>query len=113
MSDTEVAWAAGFFDGEGHVRCSLSGPTQVTVLQIMISQSGSPDLLYRWGRAVGDGKVNGPYFREGRAPCWRLHLQTRDGVLHTKELLWPYLGDVKRQQFTAAVEKYWAGRRAA
>ncbi len=55
-SDTERAWAAGFFDGEGNV--SQKGRVQIS--------STERDLLVRFDAAVGGlGHIYGPYQQAG------------------------------------------------
>ena len=68
MTDThELAWAAGFFDGEGSVsyqrQCRKSHSRAQRVISIDIFQtSGNQEVLERFQTAVGVGKVNGPYW---------------------------------------------------
>jgi hypothetical protein len=62
----ELAWAAGFFDGEGHVclhRCTPNGRGRAegyVSLEVTISQI-DPRVLYRFAEAVGHGRILGPY----------------------------------------------------
>jgi hypothetical protein len=97
MSDTENAWAAGFFDGEG---CTFwHGPGHQ--LYLSISQKDTR-ALERFRDAVAPGrKLYGPYKRNyftltaGGKPAFKILMQ-----------LWPWLGDSKRQQALPVIERW-------
>ena len=70
MTDAEIAWAAGLFEGEGCM--APCGPREELRLQI---QSCDEDLLRRFAEIVGAGTIYGPYssdFGDGytRKPRW-------------------------------------------
>lgn len=104
----ERAWAAGFWDGEGSATCTrnlshLDGSLGSLNAQISVSQSGdgAVELLERFQKAVdGLGKIKGPYgpYRGNRLPRWEWRLHSYQDVLTFTRLLWPFLGNVKRQQ---------------
>ena len=63
--ELELAWAAGFFDGEG-CTCIWKGNTGFNNrrVQVQIHQSsadGTPEVLKRFLEAVEVGKIYGPY----------------------------------------------------
>jgi hypothetical protein len=92
---TEIAWAAGFYDGEG---CVSSTGTGVQVIVGQSSSDGVPEVLERLRAAVDLGKINGPYYREGQQPHYRWTLGRREDVRTFFTLLWPYLSGPKKQQ---------------
>jgi len=102
----ELAWAAGFYDGEGHTRVRLvpldasrRGNQQVQ-LGVVINQASSPELLERFKRAVGVGAVNGPY-KKGlphHKPQYVYSTQSFESVQHCICCMWPWLGSAKRNQ---------------
>ena len=104
-----LAWAAGFFDGEGNVLfIPEDGNRRRARVRIQIGQSGAPDLLERFQAAVGCGHVMGPYFKEkpsgGLAlPMYRFNTSRCESVQHVMCSLWPWLGEVKRAQFRYAL----------
>ena len=53
--DLELAWAAGFFDGEGSIYRDSRGSVRLSANQIR------PEPLHRFVQAVGVGRVYGPY----------------------------------------------------
>lgn len=88
MSETELAWAAGFFDGEGHTQRKRK--TRV----LSIGQK-YPDCLERFKAAIGHfGRLYGPYTKE--MFYWSTtKLEDVDTVL---TMLWPYLSKHKKNQ---------------
>lgn len=107
MSDTEIAWAAGFYDGEGCTSNSTASG-RYRYLSLQISQA-EPTTLHRFWEAVGQiGKVYGPYVREDRPGHhrrhWRYQAHNRD-ALAVIELLLPYLSEPKREQYLRASER--------
>lgn len=95
---TELAWAAGFFDGEGH-----SNYYQGTLL-VKISQNHT-DVLDRFQRAVGVGTVAGPY-SNGRNPNPKYQFSAfGKNAERIMGALRPYLSSVKSAQWDAAVAK--------
>lgn len=89
----ELAWAAGFFDGEGCVSTDQGKP-KLTI------QQNDPRVLERFKKAVGElGKVYGPY--QSRTPLkqvWQWRACKRAEVELGVFRLWPFLSPVKRKQ---------------
>jgi hypothetical protein len=106
-SDIELAWAAGFFDGEGSFSLHTRGDRNNARprLIIFISQCDR-EVLDRFAEAVGLGNVNGPYSRGN--PKWRDYytygVQGQKVKVVAKQL-WPYLGKVKKRQFKQCVDR--------
>jgi len=101
-----LAWAAGFFDGEGTTLGS--GPRRYPGLSI--HQSGTltepPEVLARFHAVFGGlGYVSGPEFdTTGRhKPRWTYHLHGYDYVQVVIALMWRWLGPVKRSQAAAVL----------
>lgn len=98
----EVAWAAGFFDGEGYVGTRLQDG--IFVLQIDVPQVDRR-VLDRLRAAVGIGKVYGPYLRRSRfsqQPRFEYRADHHAQVIPVVALLWEFLSAVKRAQASAA-----------
>lgn len=105
----DVAWAAGFFDGEGNcnytrqLRRDLS-PRPKGRMQMSVSQK-EPLLLQRFREAVGGVG----YIREMRAtavrkfPIWTWALTRFDEIENVIERMWPFLGVIKRTQALSAL----------
>lgn len=98
---TELAWAAGFYDGEGclttlRYRGRQNGYTQP---QMMLAQVELQP-LQRFLAAVEAGRIKGPYgpHKGQKQPQWRWTVCSRGDVKHVLEVLWPYLSDPKKEQ---------------
>ena len=103
---TELAWAAGFFDGEGHVNNENNKGKGKHHLRLQVSQTKGPELLARFCRAVGGAAhvvgPYGPYGKATHAPHWQA-VAHGEHVIDVYERLLPYLGSVKREQFRQAI----------
>jgi hypothetical protein len=82
----ELAWCAGFFDGEGHVSAKRHG-IALSVNQI------HPEVIERFKDAVGK-----------RRPVYKFVAGSFHDVQAICAMLWPWLGSVKREQFKRALE---------
>ena len=107
-TETEKAWAAGFFDGEGSTSITRYTPKnqhkQSTVLTVSIKQV-HPEVLERFKAAVGgEGVINGPYQRNDHQPYWMYRASGVDRVQGIINAIWPYLGSVKRDQAQRAID---------
>lgn len=102
----ELAWAAGFFDGEGWA--GTTGPRSRRTKQphAQINQAGLdgiPQTLTRFAVALGVGRLATTYSRPGARPmfCWRV--SSRADVLATYAQLRPWLGAIKARQLEVAL----------
>ena len=106
---SELAWAAGFFDGEGHVGCCIHrSKTQNDFkrLTLTIAQVDR-QVLDRFQQAVGVGTVNGPYEHgKNRTRYFIYQGSTTSHVLEIHKLLEPFLSTVKQEQFINALAEF-------
>ena len=98
MHKIELAWAAGFWDGEGCLTTVDNGKGN-RYPQINISQA-HPEVLVRFHKAMGVGAIHGPY--ETKKENWSemyyyrvSHRQDQEIVI---ENLYDRVCSVKRQQ---------------
>ena len=110
VNNAELAWAAGIYDGEGSASTYLPKGRKTRARQMAVYQSGDampPPLLFRFRAAVGDiGLIHGP----ARGSLYQWHSKRHAVVDTVSELLWPWMGDVKRAQLRRAAGEI--GRRA-
>jgi hypothetical protein len=115
-----LAWAAGFVDGEGcfhltRVRDKRRGsqgrdyrrPSLIT--NQAGDESGPPTVLLRLHATLG-GRIAGPIDRSkwaGERQLWRVlwshRITSHEGVQAAVVMLWPWLGDIKREQAKAVL----------
>jgi hypothetical protein len=102
----EMAWAAGFFDGEGSTfvlrhKQSRGGTGRLypcVSVGISVCQTDRRP-LDRFVAALGLGKVRGPYRPRGnQRPYFRWERAGRPSVHRALVRLWPYLSDPKKEQ---------------
>lgn len=120
MPYTELAWAAGFFDGEGcaHIAwTTVSKRTGKTLAypQVSISQSGESgkEILERFNDAVGGiGRLYGPWKPAKNQKQIRFQLEF-SGIAKTEAVynkLSPYLCNPKHLQFLKTIDAYYTSR---
>lgn len=96
MESHDFAWAAGFFDGEGWANRSGRG------VQSRINQAGLdgvPEVLTKFQRIVGVGRVKGPIVVQGRRPLYSWEATSRPDLGRVAERIGAWLGPTKRAQF--------------
>ena len=96
MESHDFAWAAGFFDGEGWANRSGRG------VQSRINQAGAvgvPEVLTKFQRIVGVGRIHGPVLIEGRQPLYYWEATSRPDLLRVVERIGRWLCPVKRAEF--------------
>ena len=87
---TELAWAAGFFDGEGCISRKRAASSRSC--SFSVSQNGFECLL-RFRAALGLGKI---YSSPGKVN--QLMIMRLSDVDMALTLLWPYLSGPKKKQ---------------
>lgn len=103
---TDLAWAAGIFEGEGNFfrekREYGSRGKKSVVMQLRVYQTSfndnPPEMLMRFKTIFNCGHI---YFERPKTGKWKpkyrysVHGREARQVL---ELIWPYLGNVKKEQ---------------
>lgn len=102
----ELAWAAGFWDGEGHTSGRFRQDKGRTI-HAMVDQIHK-ETLERFQRAVGFGSVLGPYkFSNPRwSDRYRWETSNFKDCRRLFALLEPFLCEPKRRQFENAIKTY-------
>ncbi len=114
---TELAWVAGFFDGEGYV--GAGGCQGKRTLEMSIGQATTasvPPTLTRVRLALGVGSIHGPRIPRNpwsKLPQYVWSVKAFEDVQFAVALLWTWLGPVKRAQAREALLRYRALGRAA
>lgn len=111
MDTHELAWAAGFFDGEGYAKFGSDkrnvhqgGRLVYTTLRIDVRQTDRR-VLDRFRAIVGVGKVYGPYSpaTTSRQPVFAFVCSNFEGCQHITAQLWLWLSPIKRGQLKQAL----------
>ena len=108
LAETERAWAAGLFDGEGSISVSRrrSDPSWRGLGMELPQSSGDgvPAILGRFAAAVSVGSVSGARRSSSgwsRLPQYRWQVSGRHQVSTVVKVLWQHLGPVKRVKIAA------------
>ena len=107
MDRHELAWAAGFFDGEGWANRAKRG------VHTRINQAGSdgmPAVLIKFQRIVGVGRLKGPQVTDGKQDLFWWEATSRPDVGRVADLLGPWLCPVKRAAFERTLGRSLAPR---
>lgn len=108
----ELAWAAGFFDGEGNIRWNPYSRGKNRMHQ---REYGTPTLqigqchrfvLDRFAKAVGVGKSNGPYQKKDRTKPYFTFGVSGHKAKETFEKIKPFLSTVKIRQGELVLRKW-------
>lgn len=104
--ETDLAWAAGIIDGEGTIDRHNASYTHQNgnyytryKLRLRIPQATDddsiPEMLLRLKNIFGSGNISP---RKGTKKIQYVYTITDNNVKEVLQLLWPYLGTIKRKQ---------------
>jgi hypothetical protein len=99
----DLAWAAGFMDGEGSFYTGRRWANGTAQAHVHIAQN-HPESLSRFCDAVGLGRVYGPYARRGTGaivssnPRFEYFAYPFEHTQAIAAMLWPWLGSAKKEQ---------------
>jgi hypothetical protein len=114
---TQLAWVAGFFDGEGYIGAGGSVGKRTIEMSIGQASSGAvPVTLSRVALVLGVGRLRGPRMLGNpwsKLPQYVWCAKSFEDVQFAVALLWTWLGPVKRAQARGALLRYRALGRAA
>lgn len=109
----ELEWAAGLFDGEGSSFTHLNkSRNNYPVFVIALSQSHDDEVVRRFLKAVGRGKIREVYSRfNPDTPIFTYRCNGWDAIEVIRRL-WPHLSGPKRRQASKAL-RLWRDTRQA
>jgi hypothetical protein len=113
----ELAWVAGFFDGEGYI--GVGGSLGKRTIEMSIAQASIGDMpltLTRVALVLGVGHLRGPRMLPNawsKLPQYVWKVGAFEDVQFATAVLWRWLGPVKRAQARDALLRYRALGRAA
>ena len=106
MEKTDLAWAAGFFDGEGCVHYHvLNNKYKTTSISLSISQSVlNEDLLSKWFNIFKVGGFNSTHSHRGNENAIDHWVTARfEHIQYIMALIWPWLGKAKKDKYEEAI----------
>ena len=108
LDKIELAWAAGLFDGEGHIRGKYK-TNSYSYAPVLTVTNTDLELLQRFHQALNNlGKVYGPYQRKlpKHKPYWNWRTTSFEHAQATLAMLWSFLGSYKRDRYVKAIQHY-------
>lgn len=109
MNKENLAWAAGFFDGEGCTSIKKK-KSQINFRAVVISMSQKDErVLNKWYKIFHFGYYDDVQTKYG--PMWRWNTTTFEQAQYVMCLLWPWLGEVKKEQYERVVKEYLNNRK--
>jgi hypothetical protein len=107
-TDTEIAWAAGLFEGEGCIvfQKQKRGRGTCTCIRLELKMCDE-DVVRRFADIVG-AKVVGPYEQAtaGWKPYWDCRIGKISEVRHILDLFGPYLGKRRQARVREVMDLY-------
>jgi hypothetical protein len=106
-SITDIAWAAGLFEGEGSIHANSIKKRRYLMLNL---SSTDEDVVRKFAAVIGCGKVYGPYYEKskpGKKPRFSWHTKSKADGIQAASLLEPFLCErrlAKLQAVRALVE---------
>jgi len=97
---SELAWAAGFFDGEGCTSVLKASRDRYAYMRLSVSQK-YPEVLERFKAALGHGSI----YKSKTRSVYSLDVYKNERVIDVLNQLWPYLSERKKQQALDAMTK--------
>jgi len=110
--DTDVAWCAGFFDGEGHVGYHRSRPSKSGIVSPLLSASvpqntENIETLEFFQSVIGFGKLYGPYIINKQSGKTQHILKFGTKTIQSLYfILRPYLKKEKTDDFLRAIQSF-------
>lgn len=99
-SDTDIAWAAGLFDGEGSTTVLKAKRARWAYVRMNVPQKDRR-VLDKFQSIVGVGSV----YKAKTRDIYSLDIYKEERVTHTLNMLWPYLSELKKEQALTAYKK--------
>lgn len=112
-TNCNLAWAAGFFDGEGYVGCVFRDKIKYKSTPRLILSIAQVDriVLDKFAKIIGFGTITGPYKRKSiqsknQKDYYKYNLESFEYIQHIYCVLYNWLSPVKQNQFKNSFLKY-------
>lgn len=104
--EAEVAWAAGFYEGEGHFGVKHNPYGHPNALRLTIGQRTEEPIL-KFLSIAEVGKIRHRHLGEGHGgEIWYYEAGKTANALQVARLMWTWLSERRQLQITEAVEEF-------
>lgn len=100
MSDLDIAWAAGLFEGEGCITISYNGKYPEIGIQLVMTDI---DVVNRFAQIVGGKVLHKQPGKEGWKASYSCVIRKRTEVERILNLFIPYLGERRTEKALEAL----------
>ena len=100
-TSTDIAWAAGLFEGEGWISCQRSRPN----LRCIGIEMTDGDVMERFMKVVNYGRLIHKLYDSGKT-SYRWQTSKHTVVAHVLKLFLPYLGTRRSERANEALRHY-------
>jgi hypothetical protein len=105
-SEADIAWAAGFYEGEGHFGVKRNPYHYPTSLRLTIGQRTEEPIL-KFLSIAEVGKIRHRHLGEGHGgEIWYYDAGKTVQALQVLALLWPWLSERRQLQATMAIDEF-------
>lgn len=108
----ELAWAAGFFDGEGSTTANRTRRRSIPRPRVQVTQVDRRNLERLQSAVRGVGRIRGPVLGRRGQPQFVFYTTRWTETQFAVALLWRWLGPGKRAQAVRALSEYLTADRA-
>jgi len=108
LNREDVAWAAGFFDGEGNVTFSNTDKSRTPRVYLQIAQVRIEPLL-KFRSIFPLTEVLGPYSKTGKTnnqPYYKYAVHTFENVQFISATMWEFLTEPKKEDIIRTISSY-------
>lgn len=96
---TDIAWAAGLFEGEGSAVCYNLPNRKDSIRVSVVLPSTDKDVVEKFHKIFNVGSVNGPYKpSNGVKDRYVFEVQNQRGCIFVLGQIYPYLCERRKQQ---------------
>lgn len=98
--ESDVAWCAGLFDGEGSTSLLKTQRDRYTYVRMSVSQK-YPEVLEKFQKTMGVGKI----YKSNKREIYSYDVYKQQDVEEVLNKLWPYLSEIKKKQALEAFRR--------
>jgi hypothetical protein len=110
MDEREVAWAAGFYEGEGYFGVKRNPYGHPNALRFSIGQRTEEPIL-KFLAIAGVGKIRHRHLPDGHGKeIWYYEAGKTANALLVIEALWPWLSERRKLQAQRAIDEFMSVR---
>lgn len=106
INRTDLAWAAGLFEGEGCISLNRPNKSKNSAYPTMAIGMTDKEPLEKFRQAISVGSLKGPYKKSGpRKDVWEWRAHGLEKVEQVLALFWPYLSPRRKKRAAEVIRE--------